>query len=112
MLDARAHGAKAMSRQQSHDETGRRNTRPSDADHPAGEPARAGEHGGDVRRSRLDTIEWADDRTRALDRHHGGLDEDPIDDLLDGGETDASYRAEARQATPTLDPESEDEDGR
>ena len=102
-----------MSRQRSHDEPERRGPRPrSDAaagpDHPSDEPARPGERGGDVRHDRLDTIEWADDRTRALDAHHG-LDEEPIEDLLEGGETDASYRAEARQATPTLDPEGEDE---
>lgn len=101
-----------MSTQRSHDEPERRDTQPPGADHPADEPARAGERGGDLRHDRLDTIEWADDRTRALDPHHGGLDEDPIDDLLEGGETNASYRAEAKQATPTLDPENEGEDER
>lgn len=99
-----------MSRQRNPDEPERRTARPgAGADHPADEPARAGEHGGDVRRDRLDTIEWADDRTRALDRH-AGMEETPIEDLIDGGETDAAYRAEARQATPTLDPESESGD--
>ncbi|MGN2254608.1 hypothetical protein ACFWZ4_14610 [Frateuria sp. GZRe12] len=96
-----------MNRQRNPDESGRREARPgAGADHPADEPARAGENGGDVRRDRLDTIEWADDRTRALDRH-AGMEETPIEDLMDGGETDADYRAEARKATPTLDPESE-----
>ena len=95
-----------MSRQRNPDEPERRITRPgTGADHPPDEPARAGEHGGDLRRDRLDTIEWADDRTRALDRP-AGMAEAPIEDLMDGGETDAAYRAEARQATPTLDPES------
>lgn len=80
------------------------------ADHPADEPPPPGGHG-DLRHDRLDTIEWADDRTRALDPHHG-LDEEPIEDLLDGGESDAAYREEARQVTPTIDPESERDDER
>lgn len=104
-----------MSRQRSHDESGRRQIQPrvdAGADHPADEPARPGEHGGDVRRERLDTIEWADDRTRSLDPHQGGMDEEPIEDLLDGGETDAAYRSDARHATPTLDPESEGDEGK
>ncbi|MGN2247645.1 hypothetical protein ACFWZ3_13240 [Frateuria sp. GZRR35] len=105
-----------MSRQRSPDESERRDARPHDdgagADHPAGEPARPAGTGGDVRRDRLDTIEWADDRTRALDPHHGGLDEAPMEDLLDGGETDAAYRKEARQVTPTIDPASERDDER
>ncbi|HET6807327.1 MAG TPA: hypothetical protein VFH59_17975 [Frateuria sp.] len=101
-----------MSRQRSRDESGRDDlpTRRAGADHPADDPARPGEHGGDVRRERLDTIEWADDRTRSLDPQRGGLDEDPIDDLLEGGETDAAYRAEARRATPTPGPGSSDDD--
>lgn len=86
-------------------------TGPSGADHPADEPRPAGGHG-DPRHDRLDTIEWADERTRALDPHHGGLDEEPIEDLLEGGETDASYRAEARHVTPTIDPASERDDER
>jgi hypothetical protein len=98
-----------MSRQRSPDEPERPIARGAGSDHPADEPARAGEHGGDVRHDRLDTVEWADDRTRALDPH-AGMDEAPIEDLMDGGETNASYRAEARRATPTLDPESESGD--
>lgn len=97
-----------MSRQRSHDESGRPRVPPrvdAGADHPADEPARPGEHGGDVRRERLDTIEWADDRTRSLDPHQGGMDEDPIEDLIEGSETDASYRSDATHATPTLDPD-------
>ena len=105
-----------MNKQRAQDEYERREPRPhaghAGDDHPAGEPGRPGGHGGDLRHDRLDTIEWADDRTRALDPHHGGIDEDPIEDLLDGDETDASYRAEATRVTPTLDPESEDDSER
>lgn len=74
----------------------------------AGRPPRPGEHGGDIKRERLDTIEWADDRTQALDPQ-GGFGDDPIDDLLDGAESDATYREEARRVTPTLGPASDSE---
>jgi hypothetical protein len=115
MLAARADGANAMSRKRNRDASEPRVLTPRDdsaTDHPAGEPARPGEHQGDVRHDRLDTIEWADDRTRALDPHHGGLDEEPIEDLLEGGETDASYREEAKRVTPTVDPASVRDDER
>ncbi|UGB38736.1 hypothetical protein [Frateuria soli] len=109
-----------MSKQRRHDEVRQDETRqdasPSRtgrvaADHPADEPLPPGGHG-DPRRDRLETIEWADDRTRALDPRHGGLDEEPIEDLLEGGETDASYGKEARQVTPTIDPRNERDDER
>jgi hypothetical protein len=62
-------------------------------------------HGGDPRRDRLDTLEWADDRTADFDPDRGGVDQDPIDDLLEGRQADADYRDEARRVTPTLGPE-------
>jgi hypothetical protein len=78
-------------------------------DGPAGEPVRPGGRTGNVRRDRLDTIEWADDRTAALDPHRGGLNGDPMEELLEGRESDADYRKEARRVTPTPGPASEDE---
>jgi hypothetical protein len=64
----------------------------------------------DIRRERLDTIERADDRTAALDPNRGGVDQDPIDDLLEGRQADADYREEANRVTPTLGPEDPTED--
>ena len=68
-----------------------------------------GADGGDTKHERrLDVIEWADDRTQALDPRRG-LDDDPIDDLLGGRGSKSAYRREARQIIPTLGPASESE---
>ncbi|MEI7036569.1 hypothetical protein [Fulvimonas yonginensis] len=79
------------------------------AEGPGGQPVRPGEDGGNLRRERLDTIEWADDRTAALDPNRGDVDEDPMDDLMDGRHSDAEYRSEANRVIPTLGPEDERE---
>ncbi|HEV2621331.1 MAG TPA: hypothetical protein VGU65_04475 [Frateuria sp.] len=83
----------------------------------AAEPTRAadaphqdGGHLNDIRRERLDTLEWADDRTAALDPNRGGVEQDPIDDLLGGRQANADYREEANRVTPTLGPEDPAED--
>lgn len=89
-----------MSKQQKPGDRGRTSPARAGAD---GAPPLA-ERSGKIRRDRLDTIERADDRTEAFDPHRGGLDEDPIEDLLDGEESDAAYREEARHVTPTLGP--------
>jgi hypothetical protein len=90
------------------DPPGRRPARPrvgaAGTDGPVGGAARSRERG-DVGQDRLDAIEWADDRTRALDPRRGGVDRDPVEDLLDGTESNADYRREAARVTPTLDPE-------
>lgn len=86
----------------------RRNPRSRTGD-AGGTPAEATPRpgGDDPRRERLDTIEWADDRTAALDPNRGELDEDPVDDLLEGRESDADYRAEAKRVIPTIGPDAE-----
>jgi hypothetical protein len=66
--------------------------------------------GGNPRRDRLDLLERADDRTRAFDPHHGGLDDDAIDELLDAGQSNAAYRREASWETPTLGPDIDGDD--
>ena len=76
----------------------------------ADSPHKDGGHLNDIRRERLDTIERADDRTAALDPNRGGVDQDPIDDLLEGRQADADYREEANRVTPTLGPEDPTED--
>lgn len=93
-----------------HDERAAAGNRRGDAGTEAGrgEPPAADAAPGDAHRQRLDTIEWADDRTQALDPHTG-LDETPIDDLLGGGESQATYREQARHVTPTLGPASDSE---
>jgi hypothetical protein len=94
--------SRAMSKHRKEDGAGRSQVGDAGAE---AAPQRPDERGGDARRNRLDTIEWADDRTQALDPHRGGLDEDPIGELLDGGESNAHYREDARHVTPTLGPE-------
>lgn len=81
-------------------------SRVGDAGGTAAEAAPRG-HGGDARRERLDTIEWADDRTAALDPNRSELDEDPVDDLLEGRPSDADYRGEANRVIPTVGPDAE-----
>jgi hypothetical protein len=55
-------------------------------------------------RERFDTIEEADNRTERLDPERADASSDPIDDLLEMGESNADYEDEARRATPTLGP--------
>jgi hypothetical protein len=96
-----------MNRQRNQGDTRRRG---ADAARANDLPHEGGGHGTDARRERLDTIERADDRTAALDPNRGGVDQDPIDDLLEGRQADADYREEANRVTPTLGPEDPAED--
>jgi hypothetical protein len=88
-----------MNRQRNQHDTGRRG---ADAGHATDVPHARG-HG--ARPGRLDTLEWADDRTAALDPHRGSVDRDPMDDLLEGRRADADYREDANRVTPTLGPD-------
>jgi hypothetical protein len=56
------------------------------------------------RHDRLDTIEEADNRTERLDPERGSGTTDPVQDMLDTGESNADYRDEADRATPILGP--------
>lgn len=96
-----------MNRQRNQGDNGRRGADGARANDARSE---AGGHGGDARRDRLDTLEWADDRTAALDPNRGGVGQDPVDDLLEGRQTDADYHEEANRVTPTLGPEDPAED--
>lgn len=53
---------------------------------------------------RLDGIEAADNRTEHLDPERAGASTDPVEDLLDAGESDADYEDEAHRAASTLGP--------
>jgi hypothetical protein len=55
-------------------------------------------------RDRLDTIEEADNRTERLDPERASATTDPVQDMLEAGESDADYEDEARRVTPTLGP--------
>lgn len=56
------------------------------------------------KRDRLGTIEAADNRTARLDPHRGSATTDPIEDMLDSGESNADYKKDANRVTPTLGP--------
>ncbi|SEJ07348.1 hypothetical protein [Frateuria terrea] len=53
---------------------------------------------------RLDTIEEADNRTERLDPERASATTDPVQDMLEAGETNADYRDEANRRAPTLGP--------
>lgn len=73
-------------------------------DQRAKQEGRRGPVGQEGRRDRLDTIEVADDHTEHLNPHRGGVATDPIEDMLDEGESNAAYKDEADRVTPTLGP--------
>jgi hypothetical protein len=72
-----------------------------------GVPPAAGARREKLLHDRLEAIERADDRTAAFDPHRAGLGEDAMEDLLDGEESNAAYREEAKRVTPTLGPSEE-----
>lgn len=96
-----------MTRQPNQGESERRS---AEANRAGDAPRERSGHAGELRRNRLDTLEWADDRTAALDPNRGGVEQDPIDDLLEGRQPDTDYREEANRVTPTLGPEDPAED--
>ena len=53
---------------------------------------------------RLDTIEEADNRTERLDPERASATTDPVEDMLEAGESNADYKDEADRAAPTLGP--------
>ena len=53
---------------------------------------------------RLDTIEKADDRTESLDPERASATTDPVEDMLEAGESNADYEDEAHRVAPTLGP--------
>lgn len=61
----------------------------------------------DGKPDRFDMIEAADDMTERLNPHRSGAASDPMEDLLDGNESNADYKDEANQVTPTLGPSDE-----
>jgi hypothetical protein len=52
----------------------------------------------------LDTIEKADNRTERLNPHRGSATTDPVQDMLDTGESNAHYKDDANRVTPTVGP--------
>jgi len=60
---------------------------------------------------RLDTIEQADNRTERLDPERGSMATDPVEDMLDAGESNADYKDEANHVTPTLGPSDQTDNG-
>jgi hypothetical protein len=60
-----------------------------------------------LRRNRLDTIELADDHTEQMNPHRGSSDDalDSVGEMLEGRESNAHYRREARRVTPTIGPD-------
>jgi hypothetical protein len=53
---------------------------------------------------RLDSIEAADDRTGRLDPGRAGTTSDPVEDMLDAGQSNAEYEEEARRVAPVPGP--------
>jgi len=97
---------------------GRQGAGDAGAGPPAGKAATSG-HERDtaprdaMKRERLDTIEMADDLSEEMNPHRGGSEEDTdsVGEMLEGHESNAHYRREARRVTPTIGPD-EDRDTR
>ena len=72
--------------------------------HPQAKPDQRDVVDGDDSNDRLDTIEKADNRTESLDPERASATTDPVEDMLDAGESNADYEDEARRVSPTLGP--------
>jgi hypothetical protein len=60
---------------------------------------------------RLDTIEQADNRTERLDPGRASASTDPVEDMLESGESNADYKDEAHRVAPTLGPSDQTDNG-
>ena len=71
--------------------------------HPQAKPNQRDANGKGIN-DRLDTIEKADNRTESLDPERASATTDPVEDMLEAGESNADYEDEAHRVAPTLGP--------
>lgn len=67
-------------------------------------PGKRNASGNHDKPDRLATIEEADNRTERLDPERASATTDPVQDMLEAGETNADSRDEANRTAPTLGP--------